>query len=141
MALKYQYTKSAGCIKTPNNQVPVLYSLSTYFAYIDTPVWISANGTNFRDYSRILFTAAAASSNVQTITPTFYSSSLLTFTIPENLEAGTYLISVSNGTNSSLTSAALSFIIVKNSGDTGAQGPQGPQGDQGPAGTNGTNGT
>jgi len=103
MPLKYQYTKSAGCIKTPNNQVPVLYSLSSYVGKVGTTMWISVNGSNFRDYSQILF------STQPNITPTFYSSSLLTFKIPSTA-AGTYSVMVSNGTNIS-PSTALTFTL------------------------------
>ena len=73
MPLKYQYTKSGGCSQSPPTQVPVLISLSSYYGYFETPasMTISVNGSNFRDYSQIVFSSPATN-----IIPTFYSSTL-----------------------------------------------------------------
>ena len=128
MALKYQYTRSAGCTRPVNNQAPVLISLSSYYGIVDTDIWISVNGSNFRDYSQILI-------NGSPTLPTFYSSSLLQFQMPSDI-IGNYSIIVSNGTH--LNSTALNFNVDNISG--GSQGAKGDTGAAGPAGTNGTNG-
>ena len=72
MALKYQTTKSAGCTQSPATQVPLLISLSSYLGYVGTEIWVSVNGANFRDYSKILFGS-------YTFDTTFYSSNQILF--------------------------------------------------------------
>jgi hypothetical protein len=137
MALKYQYTKSAGCIKPINNQVPILISLSSYFCIVGTgDVCISVNGSNFRDYSQILINGNP------TTTPTFYSSSLLQFKLTSAITdtSGNYDIQVSNGTALNLTSTALNFYVGDLTGPTGCTGPQGYTGDQGYTGAQGYTG-
>jgi hypothetical protein len=126
MALKYQYTRSAGCTQPVNNQVPILISLSSYYGNVDISMNIAVNGSNFRDYSQIVFSGSTGN-----IIPTFYSSSLLSFLIPNGTPQGNYTVQVSNGNQ--LNSTALNFYI-----DKSIVGPQGATGPAGPPGTDGT---
>ena len=110
MALKYQYTRSAGCTQPVNNQVPILISLSSYYGIVDSIIWVSVNGSNFRDYSQILISNSEDPLSPPThIIPTFYNSSLLQFQMPSQ-NIGNYTIMVSNG-NNIISSAALNFYI------------------------------
>ena len=142
MALKYQYTRSAGCTQPVNNQAPILISLSSYYGIVDSIIWVSVNGFNFRDYSQILISNSEDPLSTPThIIPTFYNSSLLQFQMPSQ-NIGNYTIMVSNG-NNIISSAALNFYIntiAGPQGDTGPKGDTGPQGLQGDQGLTGPQG-
>jgi subtilisin-like proprotein convertase family protein len=62
----------------------------------------------------------------------------LSFSIPDGLPAGTYLVRVSRGSGTSRNDAIA--VAIGNTGDSGPQGPQGDTGPQGPQGEPGATG-